>query len=975
MDELQARARQQEMVAELGHMALMGADVGDLMNAAVDRLAGTLQVEYAKVLELLPDGKTSRLVSGVGWRKGLVGLAIVAGGADSQAGFTLLSREPVIVEDLRSETRFSGPALLTDHGVVSGMSVIIGTPERPFGVLGIHTTQRRSFTADDINFLQAVANVLAAAVERRRAEDALRESEGRFRRLAENAPDIIFRYEMTPPKGFSYISPAVTRILGYTPAEFYSDPTIRSTIIHSEDHPALHEAALGSESVEERTFRALRKDGRPVWMSIRVAAVRDLAGGLVAFEGIARDITSHVEGEIALQGAFDQLGRRNAETQVLLRTSRVILEQPEFEDSARPIFESCKQLVGAVAGYIVLLSPEGLLTGVEFIELGGQPCDTELHLPCPIHGLAQEAYLTGKTRFCNDLPHSQYSPLVPAGHILLENALYAPMIIDRAVVGLLGLANKPQGFTEEDAGLASAFADLAALALHNSRTRESLESSREHFASVVETAGEAIICTDSAGSITSWNRQAEKLFGYSVEEAIGRPISILIPEGNRQGVLAYIARISHSEKVGILMPGIEQVGCTKDKGQVPVDLSVAAWKTAAGLNFTIICRDITRRKQMEEQLLRAHRLEAAGRIAGQVSHDFNNLLGPLALYPDLIKMQLPEGHPAAEYCDIMLKSVKNMADINSDMLALARRAHTNREAVNLNQLIEGAVEQMPVRPDSLVVELELAPDLLSVKGASGQLLRVVTNLLTNAREAMEDAGCIVVKTENWYVDDIPGQHGGMEVGEWVRFSVFDNGPGIPLEIRDRLFDPFFTTKTGSSTRGSGLGLSIVQAIVEDHGGQIRLESEVGEGTVFTVFLPATREVTSERGPTPPAAGKERVLVVDDDPLQREVLSTALSKLGYATEVAVSGEDALAYIAKDEVDMAIIDMVMPGGIDGAETYRRAKELNPGLRAIVLSGFAESERVEETRRLGAGAYIRKPVNLADLARAVREELNRR
>ncbi len=387
-----------------------------------------------------------------------------------------------------------------------------------------------------------------------------------------------------------------------------------------------------------------------------------------------------------------------------------------------------------------------------------------------------------------------------------------------------------------------------------------------------------------------------------------------------------------------------------------------------------VSRDITERKQMEERLLRAQRLEGAGRIAGQVAHDFGNLLVPLVAYPELIKDQLPEGHPATRYCDSMLQAAQQMAAINQDLLTLGRRGNVEREPLDLGNLVEQSVAMMPGLPETLKIELEVDPELFPVSGAPAQLLRVVANLLSNARDAMDAGGRLSIRVENVYADWPFGRYNRVQIGEYVRLTISDTGCGIPPDIRDSIFDAFFTTKRTDERRGSGLGLAIVQAILEDHQGYVDLESEVGKGTTFTVYLPVCREAVKQRPIDSLRGGTETVLLVDDDRTQREVMGEMLRTLGYRVELSASGEEAVDHLAEHPADLLILDMIIPQGIDGTETYRRVLETRPGQRAIIVSGFAESERVRDALSLGAGAFIRKPLTLERLARAVREELDR-
>ncbi len=242
-------------------------------------------------------------------------------------------------------------------------------------------------------------------------------------------------------------------------------------------------------------------------------------------------------------------------------------------------------------------------------------------------------------------------------------------------------------------------------------------------------------------------------------------------------------------------------------------------------------------RQLEEQLLRAQRLEMAGRLAGQVAHDLNNLVTPLVGYPQLIKKLLPPEHPALALCDALLARARQVAAVNEDLLTLGRRGRLSLEPVDLNQLVEQALAQMQEPTNSLAVHTDLAPGLPPTFGSPSQLLRVVANLVSNAREAMQDTGLLAVKTRHVRLDEPSGRYNRIEAGEYLRLSVSDTGCGIPPEILDRIFDPFFTTKATDRQRGSGLGLTIVQAILGDHRGYIDLESAAGEGTTFSLYLP------------------------------------------------------------------------------------------------------------------------------------------
>jgi PAS domain S-box-containing protein len=307
--ERKTHARQQAVVAELGLRALAGADLEMLMNEAVARVAQALEVEYCKVLELLPDGKIFRLCAGVGWKEGYVGKATVGAGTESQAGYTLLFSEPVIVEDLRSETRFNGPPFLHEHGVVSGMSVVIHGQRRAFGVLGVHTKKKRKFTKDDAHFLQAIANVLATAIERKRAEKALHDALEKLKEMEmiiNRSPAIVLLWRAAEAEGWpvDFVSDNISQ-LGYTQEDFVSGRIPYAQIVHPEDLERVREEVLrySREGLTEYTqeYRILTKSGDPRWVDDRTWVRRDANGAITHYQGIILDITKRKRAEEALK--------------------------------------------------------------------------------------------------------------------------------------------------------------------------------------------------------------------------------------------------------------------------------------------------------------------------------------------------------------------------------------------------------------------------------------------------------------------------------------------------------------------------------------------------------------------------------------------------------------------------------------------------------------------------------------------------
>jgi len=500
-----------------------------------------------------------------------------------------------------------------------------------------------------------------------------------------------------------------------------------------------------------------------------------------------------------------------------------------------------------------------------------------------------------------------------------------------------------------------------------------LLESQQKLALHVQHTPLGVIQWDLDFKITEWNKAAEKIFGFTSKEAIGRHAAgLIVPESVKEIV----------DKVWNDL--LEQKGggrstnenITKDNKSIICDWYNTPLIDDNGKTIGVasLVLDITETKRLQELESRAERLEMAGTIAGQVAHDFNNLLAPMMAYPEFIRDELPRNHPTLQYLDQIERAAKKIADINQDLLAMGRRGHYNQEVLNLNTIVQQALSDMQPYPETLAFEVDLCDNLMDILGGNAQLHRMISNLLHNAKDAVRDIGQITVRTENYYVDDVSVVYGRVPKGEYVKLTISDTGCGIPDDIVQKIFDPFFTSKTTDKKRGSGLGMSVVDAVIRDHHGYIDLSTKVGEGTSFYIYFPITRKSLDSRDSDETRGGSEAILVVDDDDVQRKVATELLKKLGYNVGTVESGEKAIEFLRENSPDLVILDMVMPGGIDGAETYQRILEISPNQKAIILSGFSESNRVLKAQKLGAGAFVRKPVTGQVIATAVRAELDR-
>jgi signal transduction histidine kinase/ActR/RegA family two-component response regulator len=381
-------------------------------------------------------------------------------------------------------------------------------------------------------------------------------------------------------------------------------------------------------------------------------------------------------------------------------------------------------------------------------------------------------------------------------------------------------------------------------------------------------------------------------------------------------------------------------------------------------------------RRLETDLKRAEKMEALGLLAGGVAHDLNNILSGILSYPELILLDMPENHPLRDPLLTIKKSGERAAAVVQDLLALARRGNFNTRVIDLNRTITDVVnspECSTLRKalPGVSIVTSLAPDLPGIHGSTVHLSKAIMNLIANAAEAMAQGGQVTITTSEHH-----GQ-GPLEAGDYVTVAVSDTGDGIPEADLDKIFEPFFTSKKMGKS-GTGIGLAVVWGTVKDHNGVVDVQSVEGKGTVFSLTFPATGQVLRSSETRPKwedyKGNGEPVLVIDDVAEQRTISASILKKLGYTVATAESGEAALAYLREHSAELLVLDMVMEEGLDGFETYRRILDMRPGQKAVIVSGFAETERVKETQALGAGAFVRKPYTIETLGAALKAELDR-
>ena len=509
---------------------------------------------------------------------------------------------------------------------------------------------------------------------------------------------------------------------------------------------------------------------------------------------------------------------------------------------------------------------------------------------------------------------------------------------------------------------------------------DKLAASENKYRSLFEDSPQAMSLT-RRGRLMEVNPAWLALHGYAREsDVIGRDVLDFIHPDDRR-VLAERREKGLAESAeAIRMRDITAIGET-----VHVEVYSSRIDFDGKQSILTTVKDITAWKQAEEnRLQRAEKMEAVATLAGGVAHDLNNILSGVVSYPELLLMQLPADSPLVDPLQTIQDSGKKAAAIVEDLLTLARRGVSTREVVNLNTVVAQYTASPEYRrmlsfhPD-VEVTTRLDPDLLNLSGSPVHLAKTLMNLVSNAAEAMPSGGRITIATQNRFVDAHQRGYEEMPPGDYCVLSVGDTGVGISSEERNKIFEPFYTKKKMGRS-GTGLGMAVVWGTMQDHAGFIRIQSEIGQGTVMRLFFPATREPLAATQDPPVALDRfrgrgETVLVVDDVAEQRTVARRMLETMGYRVAVAASGEEALAFLETSSCDLVLLDMIMEPGIDGLETYRRMVDRRPGQKAIITTGFSETDRVRKAQALGAGRYLQKPYTLAKLGQSVRTELDRR
>jgi len=492
-------------------------------------------------------------------------------------------------------------------------------------------------------------------------------------------------------------------------------------------------------------------------------------------------------------------------------------------------------------------------------------------------------------------------------------------------------------------------------------------------AALLDQAQDAILVRDLEQNILFWNKGAERIYGWTAEEAIGRNAAeLLLKEPSRQFENARQAVIDKGEWRG----DIRQL--RRDGAEIIVESRWTLVRDDQGTptSILVINTDITEKKGMEAQFLRAQRMESIGTLAGGIAHDLNNVLSPILMAIDMLQLKATD-EASKKWLDVLRANAERGGDMVRQVLSFARGVEGERVALQPKHLIKEIVKILrETLPKSIEINFQLPDDLWIVSADATQIHQVLMNLCVNARDAMLEGGSISIKAENALVDEnYARMHIEAKPGRFVLVTVSDTGPGMSPEIQSRIFEPFFTTKEMS--KGTGLGLSTALTIVKSHGGFMNVYSELHKGSQFALYLPALdapgRTDAEALQTDLPFGNGELILVVDDEESIREITRGTLETFGYTVLTASDGTEAVGLYADRKNDIAVVltDMMMPF-MDGPATIRALQKMNPAIKIIAASGLTAGHKPGEAALEGVKLFLSKPYTAEKLLKALAEVL---
>jgi PAS domain S-box-containing protein len=721
-------------------------------------------------------------------------------------------------------------------------------------------------------------------------------------------------------------NPAAERLFGYTAAEALGKniDLIMPSDRTEEVHDILRRIGWG-ETIELYETERLRKDGSRVEVSLSISPIKTPSGVIIGASKTARDITES------------------------RRTQHALRQQIE---ERRRIFESSQDL-------ILVTDPKGTLVQVS-------PSSEAIlgYLPQEMVGHSAIDFIHG-----DDLDNTREEMRTARRGRQTRNFDSCYVYKDGRIVTLswMGTWSEPvrrHFFVGRDM-------------TESRRAQETLRESEQLARGIIETALDAFVQMDESGSILNWNSQAEKIFGWSRSEALGKNLGLLIiPEIYRAAHKSELERYLSTGEAHILGHRLEIGARRRDGREIKVELSITALRRRDGVVFNGFIRDLTEKIAAEDRIRQAEKMEAVGQLTGGIAHDFNNILTVITGTIEILAEAVEQEPQLAAITRMIDDAASRGAELTQHLLAFARKQPLQPRETDVNTLIIDTARLLrPTLGEQIEIESVFEEETCVATVDPSQLATAILNLSLNARDAMPDGGKLILETGSAFLDEsYASMHGDVRPGRYVLIAVSDTGTGIAADILDKVFDPFFTSK--GPGKGTGLGLSMVYGFVKQSAGHIKIYTEEGHGTTIKMYLPpAAGDLPASEASTEPAiqGGHETILVVEDDKLVRDYVLTQLHSLGYVTLDAANAAQALALVAAGNAfDLLFTDVIMPGTMNGRQLANELQRRNPDVKVLFTSGYTENAIIHHGRLDSGVLLLAKPYRKSDLAIMIRKAL---
>ncbi len=919
------RARLAELSADVTAALMRGTTLRDTLQPCAESFVRHLDAAFARIWILNDPEQVLELQASAGMYTHLDGPHSRVPVGQFKIGLIAKERTPHITNQVIGDPRVHDQEWAKREGMVAFAGFPLIVHDRIVGVVAMFS--RRPFTPFALRALSSVAQGIAIGIDRRRGEDAIRQ----LSVAVDQGPAAVL---VTDPEGtIQYVNERFTRITGYSAAEALGQtPRMLKTGATPEQVYRDLWTTIKSGREWRGEIQNRRKSGELFWNAVSISPVRSASGEIDKFVGVQEDITARKEAEAALE---------------------------EREQRFRQVVENISE-----AYYVMTANfTETLYISPAYETIWGRSCrslyeDPRSFLdPVPVEDRERlEAYIA-RIQAGEDAGEVEFRVIRPDGQ--------ARWVLGHAVP------------IRDEHGDVYRIAGVALDITERKQAEDGLRASERRLRMLFETVNLIVLGLDSQGIVDYVNPFLLQLTGYTRDEAVGSNwFERFLPKAQQADVSGVFLELLERN----LHPHSRNAIVTKAGEERMISWHNTVLRDAQGRpsGTLSIGEDITEHQRLEEQFRQSQKMEAVGRLAGGVAHDFNNLLTVILGYVDLVRDDLPEGDRARQDLAEIRKAATQASSLTTQLLAFSRHQVLQTTVLTVNDLVEDLRKMLRrLIGEDVELRLDLHPDAGNVRADPGQLQQVLMNLVVNARDAMPTGGTFRIETA---LVELPGPRAPprepVVPGRYMLLTVSDTGTGMDAETRARVFEPFFTTK--EKGRGTGLGLSTVYGIVQQSGGYVWVESELGRGTTFRICLPTVDApaeglaVAVEVAAT--LTGTETVLVAEDDAMLRPLVTGLLQRQGYRVLVAQNADEALA-IARDHISsvhLLLTDVVMPGG-SGRELGRRLAELRPETRVLYMSGYTDDAMARHGVLDPGLAFLQKPFTPAALMRKVREVLD--